>query len=90
MARIRITPEQVRQVSGQFRQAGQQSQEMVTRLQSTINGMQSEWEGLTKEKFYNEFQQWQTSMKAFVELLGGISHQLDAISTRFEQADRPG
>lgn len=89
MARIKITPQQVRQVSQQFKQSSQQSQEMITRLQSTINGMQSEWEGLTKERFYNEFQQWQQSMKSFVELLNGIGGQLDVIAQRFEEADRP-
>jgi WXG100 family type VII secretion target len=89
MPRIMVTPEQGRQVSGQFKQASQQSQEMVTKLQSTVSGMQSEWEGLTKEKFYTEFQQWQTSMKAFVELLTSIGQQLDAVAARFEAADKP-
>lgn len=88
MARIRITPDQVRQVGSQFKQASQQSQEMVTRLQNTINGLEPEWEGLTKERFYQEFQQWRTSMTQFVDLLNNIGQQLDAIATRFETADQ--
>jgi len=39
MARIRITPDQVRQIGSQFKQASQQSQEVVTQLQNTMNGM---------------------------------------------------
>ena len=89
MARIKITPDQVRQVGSQFKQASQQSQDMVNRLQNTINGMEPEWEGLTKERFYQEFQQWRTSMTQFVELLNNIGQQLDAIAARFEAADQP-
>jgi len=88
MARIKITPDQVRQVGSQFKQASQQSQEMVGRLQNTMSGMEGEWEGLTKERFYQEFQQWRTSMNQFVELLNGIGQQLDAIAARFEAADQ--
>ena len=88
MARIRITPDQVRQVGSQFKQASQQSNEMVGRLQSTMSGMEGEWEGLTKERFYQKFQQWRTSMNQFVELLNGIGQQLDSIAARFEAADQ--
>ncbi len=90
MARIRVSPEQVRQVSSQFKQSSQQSQEIVNRLQNQITGLQGEWEGMSKEKFYGDFQTWQTNMRQFVELLNQISQQLDAIAARFEQADRPG
>jgi WXG100 family type VII secretion target len=88
MARIKITPDQVRQVGNQFKQASQQSNEMVSQLQNTMSGMEGEWEGLTKQRFYQEFQQWRTSMNQFVELLNGIGQQLDAIAARFEAADQ--
>ena len=88
MARIKITPEQVRQVGNQFKQASQQSNEMVSRLQNTMSGMEGDWEGMTKQRFYQEFQQWRTSMNQFVELLNGIGQQLDAIAARFEAADQ--
>ena len=88
MARIKITPDQVRQVGNQFKQASQQSRDMVSNLQNTMNSMEPEWEGLTKERFYQEFQQWRTSMNQFVELLNGIGQQLDAIAARFEAADQ--
>ncbi|MDQ2806779.1 MAG: WXG100 family type VII secretion target [Chloroflexota bacterium] len=55
MARIRITPEQVRQASQQFHQP---SQQMVQTLTNTLNGMHSEWEGMTQQRFYGEFEQW--------------------------------
>ncbi len=88
MARIKITPDQVRQVGNQFKQASQQSRDMVSNLQNTMNSMEPEWEGLTKERFYQEYQQWKTSMTQFVELLNNIGQQLDAIAARFEAADQ--
>ncbi len=88
MARIRITPEQVRQVAGQFAQAANQSQEMVTRLTNAVNSMQPEWEGMTSQRFYSDFQQWSSQMARFVELLNGINTQLSQIADRFAAADQ--
>lgn len=88
MVRIRISPDQVRQAGNQFKQASQQSQDMISSLQNLMSSMEPEWEGLTKERFYQEYQQWKTSMTQFVELLNNIGQQLDAIAARFEAADQ--
>lgn len=88
MARIRITPEQVRGVASQFSQAANQSQEMVSRLTNAINSMQPEWEGMTSQRFYSDFQQWSAQMTRFVELLNGIGQQLNQIADRFAAADQ--
>jgi len=88
MVRIKVTPEQVRQVSGEFKRASGDSQQLVARLQQAVNNLQPDWEGMTQQKFYSDFQQWQTSMRNFVELLNSISQQLDAIAARFEAADK--
>lgn len=90
MARIRITPEQVRQVGNQFKQASAQSDQMVNQLRNTINSLQGDWEGMTKERFYGEFQQWATSMTQFVQLLNQIGQQLEAIAERFRGLDQAG
>lgn len=88
MARIRVTPEEVNQVATQFRNASQQSQEMVNRLQQTMNSLQPNWEGLAQQRFYGEYEQWRNSMTQFVQLLANIAQQLDQIAERFRQADQ--
>jgi WXG100 family type VII secretion target len=88
MPRIRITPEQVRQVAGQFAQAASQSQDMVARLTNAVNSMQPEWEGMTSQRFYSDFQQWSQQMTRFVELLNSINQQLNQIADRFAAADQ--
>jgi WXG100 family type VII secretion target len=80
MTRIHITPEQVRQASSQFKQASTQSWEMIARLQNTMSSLQPDWEGMTQQRFYQEFSQWQTSMRQFAELLDNIGLQLDAVA----------
>jgi len=90
MARIKVTPEQVRNVATQFAQAGQQSQQMIANLNKTINTMQPEWEGMTAQKFYQDFQTWNTQMMKYVEMLNSINKQLNDIATRFAQADGQG
>jgi len=88
VARIKVTPEQVHEVANQFKQASQQSQDMVSRLQATMSSLQPEWEGMTQQRFYAEYEQWKTSMGQFVQLLQSIGQQLDAIADRFAAADQ--
>lgn len=87
MARIKITPEQVRAVATQFRQSSEMSQDMVNKLNTSMRGLEPDWEGMTKERFYMQFQDWQSKMSQFVVLLNDINQQLVVISQRFEQAD---
>jgi WXG100 family type VII secretion target len=90
VARIKITPDQVMGVAGDFKNASAQSSEMVTRLTGVINNLAPEWEGMSSQRFYQDFQQWQAAMKQFVDLLGGISLQLEQIAHRFREADQRG
>jgi WXG100 family type VII secretion target len=88
MARITVTPEQVHDVARQFETSSQQSQEMVNTLQTTMNQLDPEWEGMTAQRFYQEYQSWRQSMTQFVELLNQIGQELHAIADRFAAADQ--
>lgn len=87
MARILITPEEVRQIAAQFKQKSDESQAMVNDLSTTINNLDQNWDGCANQKFMGDFAQWQTSMGHFVVLLDEINKQLQGIAERFEQAD---
>ena len=87
MVRITVTPEQVHNIASQFESASEQSQQMVSRLQTTMNNLEPEWEGVTAQRFYQEYQQWHQSMTQFVELLNQIGKELHAIAERFAAAD---
>lgn len=88
MVRITVTPEQVHEVATQFETASSQTQEMVNTLQTTMGNLQPEWEGMTSQRFYGDYDQWRTSMTSFVELLQSIGTELHAIGERFAAADQ--
>lgn len=88
MARITITPEEVHQAASKFKNASGQTQEIVSSLQSLMGSMQPQWEGMTSQRFYQDYEQWRTSMTQFVELLSRIGTELDSIADRFAAADQ--
>ncbi|UNK16506.1 WXG100 family type VII secretion target [Paenibacillus sp. N3/727] len=85
--RILVTPEQLNQVSSQFSQSGQQSSDIVQRLQQSIQQMEGQWEGITRERFYGEYQQARITMNKFIECLHTVSTELNQISVKFRTAD---
>lgn len=88
MARIKISPDQVRSVAGQFRSKSQESGTMAQQLTSAVKGMEAEWEGMAAQRFYGDFTQWQQQMNKYVELLSGIATELDRIANTIEQTDQ--
>lgn len=85
--RILISPEQVEAVANQFKQGGEQSQQLVASLSQAIQGMEGQWEGLTKQRFFQEFQEAGRQMQSFVQILNSISHELGAIAQKFRSID---
>lgn len=85
---VKIDPGKVHEVAGLFRQKSSESSAMASQLNNTVNGMEPEWEGLAKERFYGDFTQWYQQMQKYAELLNSIGSELDQIATRIEEADR--
>jgi WXG100 family type VII secretion target len=90
MANIKISPDQVRQMSNQFKQASEQSRQMLATLNSSVDGAQGQWEGMTQQRFFQEYEQWKASMTQFAQQLDDISNQLNSVATRFETIDTGG
>lgn len=90
MAEIIVSPAQLRQVSGQFRQESQNSRDLIQRLDTSLNSMQAEFQGMTSRSFYSNFQASKTNMNQFVQLLEQVAQEMDAIAQRFEAADQAG
>lgn len=86
--RILISPEQVDQVANQFKQSSEQSQQIVSSLTQSINGMEGQWEGMTKQRFFTEFQEASKQMQSFVQTLNSISTELTAIAQKFRSVDQ--
>lgn len=87
MARIVITPERVRDVANQFRQSGQQSREIINRLEATLNSLYAEWEGMSEQRFMNDYNASKNLMQKSVELMQKVHQELNGIADRFAAAD---
>ena len=66
MSRILISPDQVDEVANQFQQSKEQSQQVIDRLNQQIHQMEGQWDGMTKQKFFQEFQEANRQMTGFV------------------------
>jgi WXG100 family type VII secretion target len=86
--RITITPEQVRGVASQFRAKSQESLSMTQFLDGKVKEMQPQWEGMTSQRFYSDFETWKQQMQKHSELLENIAVQLENAATKFEQVDK--
>lgn len=87
MGRIKITPEQVRAVAATFKQKSAESTQMIQQLDGQVTGMQPDFEGMTSQRFYSDYQDWRSKMQQFTQLLDGIALQLEQIADRFIQVD---
>ncbi len=90
MSQIMVSPDQIRQLSGQFQQASQDSQNILGNLQNSVNNMQGEWEGMAQQQFFQEFEQWKASMTQFTQLLDTIVQGLNDYAMRLEAANSGG
>lgn len=88
MASIKISPDLVRTVAGQFQQKSQDTGTMVQQLQSAVKGMESEWQGLSSQRFFSDYTQWSQQMQKYVQTLADIGNELTRIANTLEQTDQ--
>ncbi|OMF11852.1 hypothetical protein BK131_20495 [Paenibacillus amylolyticus] len=87
MTQIKVTPEQLETVSGQFAQAYQQLSGFMSTLDSKMSVMRSNWDGMERERFYNDYSTAQGTMKSVLELVLSIQSELKKIAERFRTTD---
>ncbi|UHA73838.1 WXG100 family type VII secretion target [Paenibacillus sp. 481] len=85
--RILITPERVEDVAKQFKQGSEQSQELISVLTQAVQSMEGEWDGVTKQRFFQQFQEANQQMQLFVHMLNTIDSELSAIAQKFRTVD---
>lgn len=87
MSTIKVTPEQLHNVSNQVDQARHQLEHIREDLSRQIMFLQQMWLGVTQERFYYEFEQSRLILYKALESMVGISKELKDIAVRFENAD---
>lgn len=87
MNTIKVTPEQLHQVSNQVDQARQQLEHIREDLTRQILFLQQMWLGVTQERFYDEFARSRPVLQRALESMVNTSKELKDIATRFENVD---
>ncbi|WP_440116486.1 WXG100 family type VII secretion target [Paenibacillus sp. QZ-Y1] len=87
MTQIKVTPEQLETVSGQFAQAHQQLSGFMSTLDSKMSFMRSNWDGMERERFYNDYSTAQGTMKSVLERVLSIQSEMKKIAERFRTTD---
>ncbi|MDQ0087471.1 WXG100 family type VII secretion target [Paenibacillus anaericanus] len=88
MSRILITPEEMDRISTQFKTGATQSQEISTKLNSAIQAMQGQWDGMTQQRFFQRYETDKKNMQTYIQMLNEVSDELKTISDRFRAADQ--
>ena len=84
---IRLTPETMRQRSGEVRTEGQNFEQVISKMQSVINELETEWEGEASRRFAEQFNTLRPSFNEMRELIEDISMQLSGTADAIEQLD---
>lgn len=87
MTKIKINPEQLDQAATRFLACSQQNLEMAQELKGIIDGMSGEWEGVTRERFYQSYTGSHEQLQSVSETLKSVGEELKAIAERFRTAD---
>ncbi|BFH60160.1 WXG100 family type VII secretion target [Paenibacillus azoreducens] len=85
--RIKIDPEQIQRIGDRFLQCCEQNLSMAKELKSLIDGLQGDWEGKSRERFYSSYQDAHKQLESASTLLKNVGDELKAISERFRKTD---
>ena len=85
--KIAIIPDDLRGVAGQFKSKSTESQNILNVLDSAVNNIQSQWEGMAAQKFYYDYLTCKKQLQKHAELLGNIGLELYGIADEFQRMD---
>jgi len=86
--RIKITPEELRNMAGDFRTNSDHIIDMLQTIYTNVNNLESVWDGAGQNEFLYQFHELQDPLGRFPQALTGIATTLDNVAQTFEDADR--
>ncbi|MGA8941223.1 MAG: WXG100 family type VII secretion target [Thermoactinomyces sp.] len=86
--RIQIDPSQLEAIAKEFQAKRQESEQIIQTLNSRIQSLEGQWQGMTQRRFFTDFQEAKKNMDNFTMLLENIATALNQIAQKFRQADQ--
>ena len=84
---IRITPEAMRDRAGDFRNARDSYEAVITTMTGLIAALQDEWEGQASQQFALQFESLKPTFDNMHQLITDIAQQCDDTANALEQLD---
>ena len=88
MAQLRVTPEQLRERATEYRNQSQAMEEITQKLDNLISKLESEWEGVSAERYHEQYADLRPSFVSMTEHIADLASQLDKKASDYEAADR--
>ena len=85
--RITITPEELRTSSNNFATKAGEIREILSYLKTEVENLETTWTGAAQSQFFQEYEEMQTVLNQFPEVLDGISGQLTTVADTLESVD---
>lgn len=87
MATIRLTPEELAQHGADIQAMGEEIGTIMGNLDTKIETVISEWDGLAQDAFYNSYSEMKETLQSFSDLVAGFGQQISAAAEAFESVD---
>ncbi len=85
---IRITPEQMRERGAQYRSEAEKVGEVISRMDSLLGQLQSEWEGAASSSYSERYQELKPGFLKAEELIREIASALESTANIIEETDQ--
>lgn len=84
---IRITPDQMRSRAGEYRTEASNVGEVISKMDSLLSALQSEWEGASSEAYASRFAELRPGFVKAQDLINEIAQSLDSTAQTLEETD---
>lgn len=85
---IRVTPEQLQQVSGQLRAGASNVDGILAQLASNVAPLGSDWAGVAQARFQELWAQWQRNARGLNDALNGIAQLMQQASANYDSTEQ--
>lgn len=85
---IRVTPEQLQQVSAQLNAGAGNVDGILAQLASSVAPLGSDWAGVAQARFQELWAQWQADARGLHEALTGISQMMAQAAANYESTEQ--
>jgi WXG100 family type VII secretion target len=86
-SQIRMTPETMRTRAGNYRTEGGKLHEVISKMDSLLSQLQSEWEGAASESYAQRYAELKPGFQKAEELIHEIAAALDKTAQIVEETD---